>query len=131
MTTPAASSATGSVTLEVATSDLGDVLVGEGGMTLYGFKPDEGQDTPTCTGNCAENWPPLIGDATAGSGVDDSLISTVTRDDSTVQVMYGDYPLYYFSGDTAAGDTNGQGLQGKWFVVGADGELIGETPGAS
>jgi len=121
----------GSVTLEVSTSDLGDILVGEGGKTLYAFTPDEGQATPTCNDSCADNWPPLTGEATAGSGVDDSLISTATRADGTTQVVYGEYPLYYFSGDSAAGDTNGQGLNGKWFVVGADGELIGETPGAS
>ena len=28
-------------------------------------------------------------------------------------------PLYYFAGDKAAGDTNGQGVAGKWYVVGA------------
>jgi predicted lipoprotein with Yx(FWY)xxD motif len=124
-------SGSGSVTIEVATSDLGDILVGEGGMTLYAFTPDEGQEAPTCNDSCAETWPPLSGEATAGSGVDASMLSTATREDGTTQVVYGEYPLYYFSGDEAAGDTNGQGLNGKWFVVGADGELIGESPTAS
>jgi predicted lipoprotein with Yx(FWY)xxD motif len=128
ISTPGASMASsGNVTIEVATSDLGDILVGEGGMTLYAFTPDEGQETPTCNDACAATWPPVTGEATAGSGVDESLLSTATRADGTTQVVYGDYPLYYFSGDTAAGDTNGQGLNGKWFVVGADGELIGEN----
>jgi hypothetical protein len=32
--------------------------------------------------------------------------------------------LYRFSGDAAAGDTNGQGQGGVWFVVAPDGTLI-------
>ena len=32
--------------------------------------------------------------------------------------------LYYFSGDAAAGDTNGQGVGGIWYVVGPDGSAI-------
>ena len=40
--------------------------------------------------------------------------------------MYGDWPLYYFAADAAAGDTTGQGVGEKWFVVGADGALIGQ-----
>ena len=33
-------------------------------------------------------------------------------------------PLYRYAPDKAAGDTNGQGTGGIWFVVGADGKLI-------
>ncbi len=84
-----------------------------------------------CNDTCAENWPPLTGDATAGDGVDDSLLSTIARDDGSTQVVYGDFPLYHFTGDLQAGKTNGQGLNGNWFVVGVDGEPIGETPPAS
>jgi predicted lipoprotein with Yx(FWY)xxD motif len=130
--TPGASTTSGGeVTIEVATNPLGDILVDGDGMTLYAFTPDEGQSAPTCNDTCAENWPPLTGDATAGDGVDDSKLSTITRDDGSTQVVYGEYPLYHFSGDLQAGKTNGQGLNGNWFVVGADGELVGETPGAS
>ena len=32
------------------------------------------------------------------------------RTDGTTQVTYNDWPLYLFSGDAAAGDTNGQGV---------------------
>jgi predicted lipoprotein with Yx(FWY)xxD motif len=41
-----------------------------------------------------------------------------------MQVKVGDWPLYRFANDAAAGDTNGQGVGGVWFVVGPDGELI-------
>jgi predicted lipoprotein with Yx(FWY)xxD motif len=126
-----ASSAAGGVTLEIATTDLGDVVVDGEGRTLYGFTPDEGQAAPTCNDSCAETWPPVTGEATAGAGIDDSKISTTTRADGSTQVKYGEFPLYWFSGDSAAGDTNGQGIGEKWFVVDADGELIMATPGAS
>jgi predicted lipoprotein with Yx(FWY)xxD motif len=33
-------------------------------------------------------------------------------------------PLYTFADDAAAGDTNGQGVGDKWFVVDAEGELV-------
>ena len=32
--------------------------------------------------------------------------------------------LYYFSSDTAAGQANGQGFGGAWFVVAPDATLI-------
>ena len=130
--TPGASAIpAGEVIIEVGTTSLGDVLVDADGFTLYGFKPDEGQATPTCNDACADNWPPVTGDATAGDGVDESLLSTATRADGSSQAVYGDYPLYHFAGDNQSGQTNGQGLNGNWFVVGVDGELVGETPGAS
>jgi predicted lipoprotein with Yx(FWY)xxD motif len=123
--------AAGAVELSIATTDLGDIVVDGDGRTLYALKTDEGQAAPTCNDTCAANWPPVVGEATAGDGIDDSKISTITRADGSTQVVYGEYPLYWFSGDSAAGDINGQGVGGKWFVVDADGETIEATPGAS
>lgn len=60
-------------------------------------------------------------------GVDATLLGTITRDDGTLQVTYNGWPLYLFAGDTAAGDTNGQGLDefgGLWFLVSPAGEAI-------
>jgi predicted lipoprotein with Yx(FWY)xxD motif len=91
------------------------------------FTPDEG-GTPTCYDDCATAWPPLVAadaaSVTAGTGLDASKITVVDRTDGTKQVKYGEYPLYYFANDAAAGDVNGQGLNEKWYVVGADGEPI-------
>ena len=36
------------------------------------------------------------------------------------QVIYNDHPLYTYSGDSAAGQTSGEGLFGKWFVATPD-----------
>ncbi len=104
-----------------AESDLGTILVDAEGRTLYAFLNDADGE-PTCAGDCAESWPALTGTASAGEGVDDSLISTVDALEGGTQVKYGDWPLYYFAGDEAAGDVNGQGLGEVWYVIGPDGE---------
>jgi predicted lipoprotein with Yx(FWY)xxD motif len=112
-------------TAKTASGTLGTILVDNAGRTLYGFTPDVGQAAPTCVDACAATWPPLIvTTATAGTGLDASKMTTITRTDGAKQAKYGDYPLYYFATDTAAGQTNGQGVAGKWFVIGADGQLI-------
>jgi predicted lipoprotein with Yx(FWY)xxD motif len=117
----------GDATVVLGETTLGMVLVDAEGMTLYGFTADT-EGISTCYDECEQNWPPLIGDASAtlGDGLDASLLTVVERTDGTTQLKYGDWPLYYFAADTAAGDTNGQGVGGVWFVVGADGALIGQ-----
>jgi predicted lipoprotein with Yx(FWY)xxD motif len=56
-----------------------------------------------------------------GTGLNASDFGTITRADGTTQISFHGHPLYYFSGDQAAGDTHGQGIGGKWYVLGADG----------
>jgi predicted lipoprotein with Yx(FWY)xxD motif len=120
----ASSPAAAGLTLELADdAELGSYVTGEDGLALYVFLPDEG-DTSACTGECAINWPPLTGDVTAGDGVTGEL-GTITRDDGTEQVTLGGAPLYYFIGDEAAGDVNGQGLQDKWYLASAEGTPVG------
>ena len=124
-----APSAASGVSLAVADSALGKIIVDGSGKTLYMFTPDEDAgDKPTCYDQCAANWPALKADdaasVSAGTGLDVSKITVVDRTDGGKQVKYGEYPLYYFAKDAAAGQTNGQGLQGKWYVVGPDGEPI-------
>jgi predicted lipoprotein with Yx(FWY)xxD motif len=117
----------GDATIVLGETTLGMVLVDAEGKTLYGFTADT-DGVSTCYDTCADNWPPLAGDASAtlGDGLDASLLTVVERTDGTTQLKYGDWPLYYFAADTTAGDTNGQGVGGVWFVVGADGALIGQ-----
>ena len=123
--TPTDEPSMGSELVTVAETGLGHVLVGADGRTLYLFTPDSAGE-PTCYDDCATNWPPLLadGEISVGAGLDDSDFSTVERTDGTMQVKVGDWPLYYFAGDAAAGDTNGQGVGEKWYVVSPTGEMI-------
>jgi predicted lipoprotein with Yx(FWY)xxD motif len=122
----AASPAAAGTTIALADSSLGKILVNADGRTLYMFTPDEATGAPTCYDSCAGNWPALLatGTPTAGTGLDAAKLTTVDRTDGGKQVKFGEYPLYLFAADKAAGDTAGQGQGGKWYVVGADGEPI-------
>ena len=92
----------------------------------------------TCTsGQCAATWPALKGDGstvTAGTGVTGTF-GTTTWADGTKQVTHNGQPLYYYSGDSAAGDANGEGSGGVWFIapVGSSphGASSSQAPGAS
>jgi predicted lipoprotein with Yx(FWY)xxD motif len=110
-------------TVKLATTSLGKVLVAANGRTLYLYDPD-GTDTSAskCTGGCASAWPPLTTTKKlkAGKGLDASLLTTGGGD----QVAYNGHLLYFFSGDSAAGQTNGQGVGGVWHAVDADGNTV-------
>jgi predicted lipoprotein with Yx(FWY)xxD motif len=109
----------------VSESSLGSILTAEDGMTIYGFLADADGD-PTCSDGCAKAWPPVIVDADfdVSSLPTPELFTVVERADGTSQLKAGKWPLYYFSGDTAAGETNGQGSGASWFVVAPDGTLV-------
>ena len=130
----AASGATGSVyTVAVATGPLGSFLTGEDGKTLYVFTADSA-NTSTCPGQCASNWPAFTLDTgesvKAGDGVTGAL-TTFARSDGKMQVAINGLPLYYFAKDTKAGDTNGEGIGGKWFVANPAGTAPSAAPAAS
>jgi predicted lipoprotein with Yx(FWY)xxD motif len=121
---PTESAAEDEASVLVADSDLGSILTDADGMTIYFFANDT-EGTSTCEGECLENWPPVEAEdnPVAGQGVTAEL-GTIERSDGTTQLTINDYPAYYFAGDSAPGDTNGQGVGEVWFVFGADGEPI-------
>jgi predicted lipoprotein with Yx(FWY)xxD motif len=119
---PAGAGAGAGAGVTVATGNsatLGVFLTDAGGKTLYILTKD-GMNQSSCAGNCAQNWPPLTvaagGSAQAGTGVTGTF-ATFARADGTTQVSHNGMPLYYYAGDTKAGDTNGQGSGGVWFVA--------------
>lgn len=107
---------------------LGKVLVDSQGRTLYLFQKDAGGRS-ACTGACASAWPPLRADGSvvAGPGLTSSKLTTTPRSDGKPQVAYNGHPLYLYSGDAKAGDTNGQGINAfgaLWYAVSGAGSLV-------
>jgi predicted lipoprotein with Yx(FWY)xxD motif len=117
------------VVLKAGTSPWGAILTDQAGRTLYGFTPDRNGTSTCADSNCVASWPPLTSRSavTAGSGVSASLLGSTARTEGTTQATFGQWPLYYYAGDAKPGDTDGQGVDGKWFVVGLDGKLIKKT----
>jgi predicted lipoprotein with Yx(FWY)xxD motif len=123
----------GPATVGIANVGLGKILVNSQGRTLYLFQKDSGTAS-SCSGACAVNWPPLraSGKPTLGSGANSSLVGTTVRSDGEPQVTYNGHPLYLFSGDAKAGDTNGEGVNafgGLWYAVSPAGnQIVGSAP---
>jgi predicted lipoprotein with Yx(FWY)xxD motif len=112
--------ATGQAVSAQSTS-LGKILVDGRGRTVYVFANDTANKS-TCNGSCATDWPPVAAPSPLPkslSGVTGALGAT-TRADGTRQLTVAGHPVYNFSGDSAPGQTNGQGLTlngGLWTVV--------------
>jgi predicted lipoprotein with Yx(FWY)xxD motif len=119
-------SAESSADLKVASTTLGDVVVDGKGMTVYFFDKDTaGSGTSACAGQCLVNWPP-VPPAAATPAVDGVTgeLGTITATDGSTQITLNGLPLYYFKGDSAPGDVNGQAVQNIWWVVSPTGEAI-------
>ena len=119
--TASAPAAGGTVIMTATVGSNGTLVVASSnGMTRYTFDKDVANDgTSACTGGCIAKWPALTVPAgstpTAASGISGKL-GTITRaDDGTLQVTYNRKPLYFFSGDKAAGDSNG--IYAGWSAV--------------
>ena len=112
-----AGAASGVTVSTTKNAKMGTILVS--GKTLYTLKPS----STACTAACLKVWPALVlpagvTKAKVGSGVSASKVGTVKRN-GVVQVTYGGKPLYFFAGDTAAGQVNGvvTDTWGKWTAV--------------
>lgn len=104
----------------VADSEFGPMLFGGNGRAIYLFDV-ETTSKPRCYDVCAEAWPPVLtrGEPVAGPGVDGSLLATTERRDGTVQITYGDHPLYFYANE-APGEVECHDVflnGGGWYVV--------------
>jgi predicted lipoprotein with Yx(FWY)xxD motif len=126
----AGSSASASTTGTVISTQAGSAgtFLTDGGRAVYLWAKD-GMNMSACTGACASAWPPVpaTGTLTATGGAQASDLGTITRSDGTKQVTYDGHALYFFAGDSAAGQTNGQGSDSfgaKWWLVAPSGAKI-------
>jgi predicted lipoprotein with Yx(FWY)xxD motif len=118
--------------VSTATTELGEVLVDDAGISLYAFTEDA-DGVPTCEGACADAWPPLtVEGSELPDGLDAAVFSVVEAPDGSFQLAAGGHPLYRFAGDSGPGSIAGQGSGGVWFLVDPAGELVelqvGEAP---
>ena len=122
--TPATTAKPAAASVTLADTTLGKIVVDSDGRTLYAFTNDT-DGTSTCTDACATAWPAatLMTDPVPGPGITATL-GLVDAPAGGTMLKAGNWPLYRFAGDATAGDTNGQGSGGVWFVVKADGTLV-------
>jgi predicted lipoprotein with Yx(FWY)xxD motif len=98
------------------------ILVGAAnGMTLYYYLPDKGGKI-TCTGQCLVNWPALILPSSktsvpATSDITGKFTLLANTEAGGLQVLYNNWPLYYWIKDKQPGDTTGQNVGKVWFVA--------------
>jgi len=112
----------------------GIILTDPDGWVLYTWVGDR-PGVSNCTGDCADAWPPYI--ATDELLAPISLpgnLGLVTRPDGADQVAIDGWPLYYFIGDGAPGDTRGDEVVGfgySWQVAAYPPRTpaSGQTPG--
>lgn len=119
-------------TISLRSTKLGPILVNSKGRTLYLFMKDKAGKS-SCAGQCAQFWPPLVahGKPTVGKGLKASLVRLTKRADGKMQVTYNRHPLYTFSQDKRAGQTNGQDFSGfgaRWYAVSAKGRAVLKAP---
>jgi predicted lipoprotein with Yx(FWY)xxD motif len=78
-------------------------------MALYTLNPGQ-----TCTGTCAQAWPPLTvatgTTPTAGPGVTGTLATQQTN--GALVVTYNGAALYTFTSDSSPGQVTGNGVAG-------------------
>ena len=87
------------VTLTSHSGPDGQYMTDRKGRTVYIFSQDT-STTSTCSGDCSKEWPAVM---SGGS-----------------QLTFKSHPVYYFTGDTSAGDMKGEGLNdfgGLWTAV--------------
>ena len=128
MAASSSSSATGTVKAVKSTS-FGTILVSSKGRTLYRYTIDR-KNVNRCSSvaACNKYWPPLLVKAgakpTAGAGAKASMLGTIKAKNGMRQVTYAGWPLYYFAGDSANGQTKGQAFEKEWYVVNTSGGLV-------
>jgi predicted lipoprotein with Yx(FWY)xxD motif len=113
------SSASSAVVVKTASSSLGTILVDSQGMTLYHLSGEQNGKFICTSTACLGVWHPLIAPSSGAPSGEVGSLGTVKRPEGTVQVTYKGTPLYTFTQDKQAGETNGQGIKdvGTWSAV--------------
>ncbi|MES1247302.1 MAG: hypothetical protein ABUS54_06485 [Actinomycetota bacterium] len=105
-------------TVGVRATQLGQTLVDARGHTLYVL------DHGSCTGACAATWPPFL---TKGKpvahGVAAAKLGTKKLAGGKLQVTFGGKPLYFYAGDSGAGQVAGASVA-HWAALSPTGTRL-------
>jgi predicted lipoprotein with Yx(FWY)xxD motif len=118
-------------TIKLGKTSLGNVLTKNSGFTVYVFTRDKQKNKDTCVKvkDCTGTWPPVTTKAkpVAGKGVKASLLGSIKLPNGSRQVTYNGHPLYSYSGDFQARQTDYVGQSqfgGKWYAISAAGKVV-------
>ena len=107
----------GTTVMIVQHSAIGWVLAEASGQVVYTYAKDKKGGAPTCTGPCAEAWPPVTGMPKAGpADTFPAQFGVVKGAGGVEQITYDGMPLYTLK-DAKPLSTAGNGLEGLWHVV--------------
>ena len=107
---------------------IGTVLDDAKGLTLY-YLPTDTSTKTTCTGGCAQVWPPLTGKPKAQGATVASKLGTIKRNVGTSQVTYAGRPLYTYTADQKPGDAVGNDISSfgaTWYAVLPNGQYASD-----
>jgi predicted lipoprotein with Yx(FWY)xxD motif len=127
-TTPGSTASASTTVITTSSGSAGVFLTDGSGRAVYLWVKDPAGKSE-CSGACAGAWPPVPAGSklTAAGSAKQADLGTITRSDGSKQVTYDGHPLYYFAGDSSAGQTNGQGSDGfgaKWWLISPSGTEI-------
>lgn len=108
---PSTGGASGS--LSTHSTSIGMVLADSSGRTIYALVGNPASNSK-CSSACQAIWPPVMSGA-------------------SIKVLHGQ-PLFTFSGDSAAGETQGEGVQdtwGTWMALSPAGTPIAASSASS
>jgi predicted lipoprotein with Yx(FWY)xxD motif len=115
--------------VSAAKTSAGTILLAPNGHTLYAFSRDKkNKDMCVTISGCIKVWPMLTakGGVTAGPGVKQSLLGTITVKGKK-QVTYDGHPLYTYINDDGKKDVSYIGVSaagGTWPAVSPSGSLV-------
>ncbi len=126
-TTPRPAAAT--VKLTVKKTNIGNILVTNGGVIVYIFLKDKkNKDTCPASTGCAAVWPPLTGTVSLGPGVKASLIGHI-KVGSKEQITYGGHPLYGYEYNSTSTSYVGYSQFGAaWDAISPSGGVVKNKP---
>lgn len=132
------SSSPGTMFSTASVSGLGTVLVDASGKTVYLLETADHKNA-NCddASGCTKIWPDLpfpsgTTSATAGSGVQQSKLSSKKLADGETYPTYNGWLMYEYTGDTGPAQGHGEGIQsfgGTWYALSPSGDPVTSSGG--